>query len=217
MAQEGTVEQWNDERGFGFIRAATDQPVFFHVRDFRASMGVRPRVGLAVRFELIHVGGKGPRAMAVTPAVVPQPAARRPQASPPARRSSSESAPSEEAASIAIAWALMASWLAMLVWGWLQGRLPGWVFATVALLNLATFWIYWNDKFAATRGAWRTEEKTLHLLSLAGGWPGAWWAQRLLRHKVVKASFQRVYRATVVLHCAAVGAWVFGLVGRLPR
>ena len=43
-------------------------------------------------------------------------------------------------------------------------------------------------------------ENTLHLLSLAGGWPGALVAQHKLRHKSRKQSFRLVFRATVVLN-----------------
>jgi len=41
-----------------------------------------------------------------------------------------------------------------------------------------------------------------------GGWPGAWLAHRVLRHKSRKTSFRTVYWATVTLHCGAVLAWV---------
>ena len=60
----------------------------------------------------------------------------------------------------------------------------------------------------AQTGRWRTRESRLHLLSLAGGWPGAWYAQQWLRHKSSKRAFRRVYGATVVLHCAALATWV---------
>ena len=58
-----------------------------------------------------------------------------------------------------------------------------------------------------------TPENHLHLLGLAGGWPGAWFAQHLLRHKTTKAAFRRRYWATVVLHCLALLAWSLGWVG----
>lgn len=61
------------------------------------------------------------------------------------------------------------------------------------------------DKSAAKRAAWRTPEKTLHWLALAGGWPGALLAQQLLGHKSAKAEFRRVFWLTVVLN---VGAFV---------
>jgi len=43
-------------------------------------------------------------------------------------------------------------------------------------------------------------ERTLHLLSLACGWPGALLAQQLLRHKSAKQEFLRRFWACVVLN-----------------
>ncbi len=83
-----------------------------------------------------------------------------------------------------------------------------WLVAAWAALNLLTFALYARDKHAARRGQWRTPENTLHLLSLLGGWPAARVAQRVLRHKTSKASFQAVYWLTVVGNLACVAAWV---------
>jgi len=64
MHKQGKVVRWEAERGFGFIRSPdTPADVFFHIRDFRGPG--TPSEGLAVSYEEIHVGGKGPRAMAV--------------------------------------------------------------------------------------------------------------------------------------------------------
>ncbi len=219
MPQQGTVTQWNEDKGYGFIRADTAQPVFFHVRDYRAPDGPPPRIGLAVRFELIHVGGKGPRAMAVTPvtATVAPPVRRRRSDGPPRRAAAGRGGPPDHgSASTGFAWALMAAWSGLLAWGWWQHRLPGPGLAVLVPLNLATFWAYWADKAAAERGAWRTAESSLHLLALVGGWPGAWWAQRLLRHKTVKVRFQQVYWGTVALHFAALVGWLSGLAPAVP-
>ena len=84
-------------------------------------------------------------------------------------------------------------------------RLPPSAPALYAGLSLLTFGVYAADKAAARSGRWRTPEKTLHLLALLGGWPGALLAQNRLRHKSRKASFQIVFRATVALNCAALG------------
>jgi uncharacterized membrane protein YsdA (DUF1294 family) len=43
-------------------------------------------------------------------------------------------------------------------------------------------------------GKWRIKEDTLHVWSLAGGWPGAWFAQQVLRHKSRKESFRQAPR-----------------------
>lgn len=86
--------------------------------------------------------------------------------------------------------------------------LPWWVLPAFFALNLFTFFAYWQDKWAASRGNWRISESTLHLWSLAGGWSGAWFAQQVLRHKSSKQTFRETYWATVVLNCAALGAVV---------
>lgn len=77
-----------------------------------------------------------------------------------------------------------------------------WCITAVAygVLSTITFAIYAIDKSAARRRGPRTSERTLHLLSLAGGWPGALLAQRWLRHKSAKASFRRVFWGTVAFN-----------------
>ncbi len=75
------------------------------------------------------------------------------------------------------------------------------------LLGGVTFLAYACDKFFAQRDSWRIPEAMLHLMSLLGGWPGAWLAQRLLRHKSRKVSFRIVYWLTVVGHLGAFGLW----------
>ncbi|MBG9390611.1 DUF1294 domain-containing protein [Caenimonas aquaedulcis] len=214
MRKEGTIVRWDDAKGFGFIRTgAGAQDVFVHVRDFRAGGGEAPRQGLRVSFEDIHVGGKGPRAMAVQPAGAPAASrARSSEARPPSparKRASALAAPTSPSGGW---WALLlmiayGSGLAWLVW---QKLAPWWVLPASIALNFATFFAYWQDKYAAQKGRWRIKEDTLHLWSLAGGWGGAWFAQQVLRHKSVKSSFRAAYWATVLMHCAAVLAfWWF--------
>lgn len=101
-------------------------------------------------------------------------------------------------------------------WAVWTGALPWWVLVLSALLNLLTFHAYWLDKHAAQSRRWRIKEDTLHLWSLAGGWPGAWFAQQVLRHKSSKASFRGTYWFTVLLHCAALACWVLWRTGHWP-
>lgn len=82
------------------------------------------------------------------------------------------------------------------------------------LLSLVTFLLYAVDKSAARRGERRIPERTLHLMALCGGWPGAALAQQRVRHKTAKKSFLWVFRATVVLNLAALGYLAFYLSGR---
>ena len=67
-------------------------------------------------------------------------------------------------------------------------------------LSLITLGVYWWDKRAAIPGIWRVPERTLHMLALRGGWPGAWLGQYWLRHKTRKASFRIIFWLTVLLN-----------------
>jgi uncharacterized membrane protein YsdA (DUF1294 family) len=75
------------------------------------------------------------------------------------------------------------------------------------IISAVTFIVYALDKSAAEQHRWRIQENTLHLLSLLGGWPGALAAQRILRHKTQKVTFQIVYWATVGFNLAGL-IWI---------
>lgn len=218
MNKTGKVIRWEADRGFGFIEGAADtQDVFFHVKDVQR--GWTPQVGQVVRYELVHVGGKGPRAVAVQ-GPAPRSAGRVPASNPApmrgrARAASPASAPRDPWLR-PILWAALL-WAAVLGWASATQRLPAWVVPAWLGLNVWTFVVYWRDKWAAQRGQWRTPENSLHLWSLLGGWPGARIAQQVLRHKSRKEAFQTTYWATLVVHVAAVGGLLFGQAqGLLP-
>jgi uncharacterized membrane protein YsdA (DUF1294 family)/cold shock CspA family protein len=210
MRKEGTIVRWDDAKGFGFIRSGSAaQDVFMHVRDFRSRSGESPRQGLRVSFDDVHVGGKGPRAVAVQPIAAPggnTPPAKVDRA-PGRQRASNRSGQAKHSGAW---WALplMAAYGLGLIWLAWQRHVPWWVLPASFLLNLATFFAYWQDKFAAQQRQWRIKEDVLHLWSLAGGWVGAWVAQQVLRHKSTKVSFRTTYWVTVVIHCAGMlGIW----------
>ncbi|ABI39871.1 protein of unknown function DUF1294 [Shewanella sp. MR-4] len=95
--------------------------------------------------------------------------------------------------------------LAMLIGAAWWHMLPLAIVGLYLLLSLSTFIAYAFDKSAARKGRWRTKESTLHLMSLLGGWPGALFAQQLLRHKSVKAAFRQLFWLTVVTNLALLG------------
>jgi len=205
MKKQGTVVRWQDDRGFGFIRSRqSTADVFFHIRDYRGAG--TPRQGLAVTFEEIHVGGKGPRAIAVQtahPSAPPRPGPERRRS-----RAHPDAGPAGSAGSV-LAVPLMLAYAIVLGWAVLGRLVPWWVLPASLLLNLGAFWMYWQDKHSASQRRWRTREDTLHFWSLAGGWGGAWFAQQIHRHKTRKATFQKTYWTTVVLHCGAVAGWLW--------
>ncbi len=69
-------------------------------------------------------------------------------------------------------------------------------------MSVVAFQAYLVDKRAAVRDRRRIPETTLHLLELLGGWPGALLAQRLIRHKNAKLSYQAVFWVIVMIHVA---------------
>lgn len=77
-------------------------------------------------------------------------------------------------------------------------KLPLLVAGAYLVISLSCFVAYAIDKSAARNGGWRTPERTLLLLGLACGWPGALLAQQWLRHKTAKRSFQQMFWCTVV-------------------
>lgn len=58
-------------------------------------------------------------------------------------------------------------------------------------MSIITFCFYALDKLASIKSKSRIQERTLFLLILACGWPGALLAQQLIRHKSVKIRFIR--------------------------
>jgi uncharacterized membrane protein YsdA (DUF1294 family) len=96
--------------------------------------------------------------------------------------------------------ALVGAHIGLLWLMWLDGALPNWLAGFFAALSLLAFAAYARDKRAARLQARRTPESALHVLELLGGWPGALLAQRALRHKNRKLSFQWAFWACVVLH-----------------
>ncbi|KMT64937.1 DUF1294 domain-containing protein [Catenovulum maritimum] len=94
-------------------------------------------------------------------------------------------------------------------WFELLMRFPHNFLIYLALINFITFWVYAWDKSAAIRGVSRVAEKRLHKLSLAGGWLGAFSAQRLFRHKTLKSKFQLIFWLTVLGNLSLIAACGF--------
>ena len=76
-------------------------------------------------------------------------------------------------------------------------------------LSTVTFFAYGWDKVSATGGHRRTPESSLHTLEMLGGWPGAWLAQPLWRHKSRKASYRAAFLMAVALNVLGLIALVF--------
>lgn len=189
MRIQGKITHWNDEKGYGFITPDSGaKQVFVHVRAF-GNREARPAVGQMVSFSLSSDKQGRPCAVRVTRA--------------------GERLAGEIKRNDVLLWSLAAVLFLTLVGvAVAAGFLPFEVLLIYLSASVIAFGIYAWDKSAARAGASRTPENTLHLLALAGGWPGALIAQQTLRHKSRKASFRAVFWVTVVLNCAVLG-WLF--------
>ena len=77
--------------------------------------------------------------------------------------------------------------------------------AFYAVVSVIAYITYAIDKKAAINNRRRVSEKTLHLLGVVGGWPGAFLAQQRLRHKTQKTAFQVTFWLTVIVNLACAG------------
>ncbi len=90
---------------------------------------------------------------------------------------------------------------------------PVWVAAIVVGVSFIAFVVQWIDKRQAEASGRRVPENFLHLMELAGGWPGAFLAQRLFRHKTVKVSYQAIFWLIVVANEYAAIDYLLGWKG----
>jgi uncharacterized membrane protein YsdA (DUF1294 family)/cold shock CspA family protein len=175
MRQSGKLRSWNGERGFGFIEPAQDgKDIFVPIKAFPPG-SERPTLGQVLSFE-VELGPNGKkRALSVQHQ---------------ARNRVPKTAQAETPASWSLPQLLAIPAFASL-WLCVASRWPlkPIVLAVYIGLSLLACLVDANDKTAAIHGHGRTPEKTLHLLSVAGGWPGALLAQQLLRHKCSKPKF----------------------------
>lgn len=108
----------------------------------------------------------------------------------------------------ALSWGVLAGFALLLAAAVALAAVPWWVGAWYAAWSLVSFAAYGIDKSAARRSAGRVPERTLHLVDLVGGWPGALAAQQLFRHKTRKRSFRRVFWAGLIVNLLMLAALV---------
>ena len=195
---QGTIEEWNDDRGFGFISSPTARTdrVFVHISAF--PRGRRPASGRTVTY----VEGRDERGRRRALDVKYAGGALS------GRRASS---------AVAVALAVMALFMALLVALVVLDDQSVLLLAAYGALSAMTLVVYRADKSAAEQGAWRTPESTLHAMALLGGWPGALVARQLFRHKTTKQPFTAIFWLTVVANLAALVWFVYAAPVTLPE
>ena len=182
MSGKGTLTQWDDAKGYGFITPDDGgAKLFVHIKAF----GLRPHrpfIGERLGYREGQDAQGKKRALDVQ-SLAPRPVARSPTA--------------RDRSRVLL---LVPAFAAFVLACHLLWRLPNAAWGAYSAMSMATFITYALDKRAALRGGWRVAESTLHGLALLCGWPGALLAQELLRHKSAKREFRRLFWLTVALN-----------------
>tara|TARA_R110001606_G_scaffold42610_5_gene113616 strand:- start:6172 stop:6579 length:408 start_codon:yes stop_codon:yes gene_type:complete len=101
------------------------------------------------------------------------------------------------------------SFLVVLVIGGLLDYWPYLVASVYCTMSSITFLVYkWDKRLAieSTDQPIRVPERSLHILALICGWPGALIAQQWLRHKSQKRAFIAVLWLTIIINTSLLGA-----------
>ncbi len=172
LSQTAKIVEWNDQKGFGFLQVGQKR-VFLHRHDF-TERHKRPAIGDVIRFTM----GKDAKG----------------------RSCAQNAAHVNDGGRITVLALLVLACLLVLPIIALHrhGVDFRWAGACVLVMGAISYGCYAADKRRARAQEWRISEAGLHLTELLGGWPGAFLAQRRLRHKVSKSSYQLVFWAIVM-------------------
>jgi uncharacterized membrane protein YsdA (DUF1294 family)/cold shock CspA family protein len=208
MRLKGTIIEWRDDRGFGFIEpAASGENVFCHVKAF-AILVRRPQPGDTVTYVMKKdVQGRA-QAAEVRPSGLEQAAYNSNIRTRSARSAPKAKKPREP--SSAGAYVFVTIFAVALAIATMLGLVTLFVPMIYLVVSGLTMFAYAFDKSAAMNARWRTQEQTLHVLELLGGWPGALIAQQLFRHKTSKNSYQVAFWVCVVVNVAGLGLYASG-------
>jgi uncharacterized membrane protein YsdA (DUF1294 family) len=191
MRQAGRITDWNDAKGYGFVTPHDGGArAFVHIKAYDTASDAKGRLNAtSVRFAGQRVVTPAPAAKVKRPAHRRRPPTRIPR--------------------LALGALFLLAAVALMVAGIVPAVLP----LLYLLVSCASYLMYGFDKEIAGKAGWRrTPESMLHLLDLAGGWPGGLIAQHVARHKTAKASFQRGFWITVLFNLALFGVlWRSGV------
>jgi uncharacterized membrane protein YsdA (DUF1294 family)/cold shock CspA family protein len=161
------IVEWDDARGFGYLQVGSGR-LFLHHREF-AERHKRPEVGDLICFT-VGLDAKG-------------------------RTSARNATHVNDGGKVTAVAVFFLACLLVLPGIALRKAGADFRFASAyaLVMGLISYGFYALDKRRARAKAWRISEAGLHLTELLGGWPGAFLAQRRLRHKVSKPGYQLIF------------------------
>jgi uncharacterized membrane protein YsdA (DUF1294 family)/cold shock CspA family protein len=168
------IVEWDDQKGYGFLQVGKGR-LFLHRRDF-AERHKRPAVDDVIRFT-VGVDAQG--------------------------RTCAKEAVHVNDGGRFTPLALLVLMVLLVLPAIALYRSAAdfrWVGAYVLVIGAVSYGSYALDKRRARAKEWRISEAGLHVTELLGGWPGAFIAQRRLRHKVSKRGYQFVFWLIVLAY-----------------
>lgn len=175
VPRPGRLTEWLDDKGYGWVESDGER-IFAHIKDFRRGQP-RPRKGDEVRFHF-GIDTQGRRCAKELQLLG--------TGTPPIRTG---------------LWFCLGLLLVLPLWAMSRLPIDCWMGPlAMAILSAIAYAMHFHDKQQALVHGWRTSENSLHLIELLGGWPGAFLAQRRLRHKCSKITYQIIYWGIVTIH-----------------
>lgn len=185
MRYQGKITNWNDDKGFGFVEPnGGGDRAFVHIKSF-SKPARRPTDGDVIVYNLVQEKDGRYKAAKVTfPTSI-----------------KSTNKPKSNDRKLGSGFTI--GFCFFLVSATILGKLPIQILAIYAVASILAFLAYALDKSAAKNNRWRTQESTLHLFGVVGGWPGAFYAQNKLRHKSSKSEFKFIFWVTAIVNTGA--------------
>jgi len=204
MRKKGIITKWNDDKGFGFILPNDSQKtIFVHIKSF-TDRNVRPIENQKVTYTL-EKNDKGYAAINVSRAT-DNPVRSKTnihrkliQKNKLTKQIPIKEHSTDNISSVTI---LLIGLFVFFIFYFsiIENQLPSITIVLYLLISIFTYFIYEMDKYYAINNKYRISEKSLLLLSLFGGWPGALIAQQKFRHKNKKSSFQISFWLTIFVN-----------------
>ncbi len=168
------IVEWDAQKGYGFLQVGEGK-VFLHRNEF-AEFHKRPQIGDLIQFS-VGLDAQG-------------------------RTCAKKAAHYNDGGRITLKnGALLASLLVLPSIALFRGRLDlRWTVPYAVIISIISYNLYARDKRKARDNTRRISENKLHLSEALGGWPGAYVAQRRLRHKCSKLNYQIVFWLIVFAH-----------------
>ncbi|HEY9762784.1 MAG TPA: cold shock and DUF1294 domain-containing protein [Trichocoleus sp.] len=207
IQRRGTLVVWKDDRGFGFIEPDDNSGrAFLHISAV-CSPQRRPQEGDIILYQLSTDQDGKLRALnaAIAGLSVPDTPSKpiqQPNRTGSTRAASTTRLPLWLEVTLLSALPLIGS---VHFLGTMANPMPLMLYGVMSLITLIA---YSEDKSRAEAHRWRISEKNLHLLELTGGWIGGFIAQRQIRHKNRKTTYQVVFWAIVLLHLTFWVIWL---------